>query len=380
MIFFPVPAALAAAVWLASTLLRATAQNALGSSGPVVWTLPAASTVVAECYPLSIQFTSTSPPKNVSFFYYVGVQSEAGQRIELIHSYPESQWVDASTVYAASSASVPIAAGSMIALQVVGYDNVPSFLTDITVQPNTDTSCITSPDQQGAADYNYLSRQPATTTVSPATTAAPNPPPASDPAPSATTSSPSSTPTLPAASAASSPASSPSSTSLSHSAEDSPASSGSPSSPTSQSAESTSASVTPLAANAPGSTTSSTPQTLPASSATSKHSSTGIIVGALLAALVGLAVAIGTILWVVRRRNQRRMADARDLRSAAPYDVAPPPIREVDAGRIDPERAPPQYPERLPPQYDDIPGSDSGPSSARTSGKGPRPHPNLNYL
>ncbi|KAJ7844124.1 hypothetical protein B0H14DRAFT_2777695 [Mycena olivaceomarginata] len=165
MVFF-LAAALAASIWTLSAA-------AFPSQGSVVWSAPAPPAVVAECYPLSIQFTSSIAPRNISFFYYVGSQSYAGQTIVPITTWPQSQWVDVTTVFTAFSPSVPVAAGTMIALRVMAYDDSPSYLLQIVIQPNTDTSCITSAYQRGTADYNRYPRQPATTTVSPTTLASP---------------------------------------------------------------------------------------------------------------------------------------------------------------------------------------------------------------
>ncbi|KAF7349009.1 hypothetical protein MVEN_01422000 [Mycena venus] len=361
---FLVPAALLAVVWATSAILPVAA---FPSQGVVVWSAPAATAVVAECYPLSIQFTSPTAPRNISFFYYVGSQSWAGQTIVPIDTWPQSQWVDANTVYTAFSPSVPIAAGTMVALRVMGYDDLPSYLHEIVIQPNTDSSCITSAYQRGVADYNRYPQQPATTTVSPTTA---TPPGQVNPTTKPAASTPN-TPTpdpKPSTGGTTTPRTSPSNTPSTPPS--SPPSSGKPSSTGASTASSggqsadfaVSPNTQPVAANAP----TFSPTTLPSmSSSTSKRSSPGLIAGTIIAAVVALALIAALILWLVRRQNKRRMAAERK-RATAPYNVAPPPIREVDAGRfvfLEPER--------LPPQYDDIAGSGaSGLQGTSNSGSG----------
>jgi hypothetical protein len=62
-------------------------------------------------------------------------------------------------------------------------------------------------------------------------------------------------------------------------------------------------------------------------------------------------LATACILFFVRRRNRRLRIRERE-RATTAYDVAPPPIQEVDAGRVVLSAAQ----ERLPPQYEAITG------------------------
>ncbi|KAJ6459592.1 hypothetical protein C8R45DRAFT_1030505 [Mycena sanguinolenta] len=291
-------------------------EGAFPTQGSAVWLAPGAGPVIAECYPLSIEFTTPVPTRNVSFFYYVGAQTDADQTIVPVITWPESMWISTSTLYSVQVASVPVAAGTMMALQVVNYDNSESYLHAIVVQPNVDDSCITSAYQRGISHYNRFAASSATTTVS-----------------SNMISSPSS-----GASTSSTPKS-----------------------------------------NAP----SSTQNTTSTSPAAHKKSNSGVIAGATIAALAGLALAAAVGAWFARRHLVRRA----DKHSAAPnpafiqpttsfivepYVPTPPPprrtIQEVDGGPL-----PEDEPERLPPVYSEISGSSGtqSPSIATTTVTGP---------
>ncbi|KAJ6578167.1 hypothetical protein B0H19DRAFT_1371121 [Mycena capillaripes] len=356
------PAAFAAFVWITSIFLSTTAL-VFPVHGAAVWIAPTPATIVAECYPLTVQFTSPVPIRNVSFFYYIGKQGYPGQTIVPIETWPQSAWVNANTVYTAFSESVPVAAGTMIALQVVGWDSSTGFLNEIMVQPNTDASCITSAYQHGIDDYDGFAIPPITTTVSPTTLRSPDPVPLTTLQPPPTSTSTPVIPTPSADGASKSPAAVLSSTPSAQ--RSSPPSSGSPQNATFIIPQgSTSPTATPSAdfAAAPNaSTTTSLPTGVSsgAFSGASKHPSSSLIAGAIIAALVVLVLTALTGVWCLRRHNRRRMAEARRVAYLAePYGLPPPPIREVDAGAV-PLALGFGQPERLPPQYDEISGSSS---------------------
>ncbi|KAJ7438822.1 hypothetical protein B0H11DRAFT_2103741, partial [Mycena galericulata] len=161
------PTVLAAILCVASTLIGVAS---FPTQGGATWLRPTSTDIIAECYPLTIKFTSPVAPHNISFWYYVGAQTDAGQTTPLITSWAKSEWVNGSTLYSVVSPSLPVAAGTMMALSIIDYDNTYSFLHQLVVQPNTDTSCITTADQYGIPSYNGLAEEPATTTVSPPAT------------------------------------------------------------------------------------------------------------------------------------------------------------------------------------------------------------------
>ncbi|KAF7349994.1 hypothetical protein MVEN_01300900 [Mycena venus] len=352
--FFPAATAVVDFIWAASIFLQV---SAVGTHGAAIWIAPTSNTVVAECYPLSIQFTSPVAARNISFFYYVGKQGYPGQTIILITTWPESTWVNASTVYTASSASVPVAAGTMIALRIMDYDDSPSFLNQIVIQPNTDTSCITDASQFGIPTYNNYPAQPASTTVSPSkpeSTGGPILPPVTssdtttapvDPKPSADSTS------NPAPTHSSAPSSS--SSSSTSSARNATSSAATNPSTVSQSVDFTASSNTPSAVNFPAGVSGSSP----------KRPSSALIAGTAVAATIGLILTVAAGAWFVRCHNRHRIAEVQNRATyiARPYAVPPPPIREVDAGMLVFGE-----PERLPPQYDEIAGS---PSTGSDRGK-----------
>ncbi|KAJ7790681.1 hypothetical protein B0H14DRAFT_3891064 [Mycena olivaceomarginata] len=291
MVFF-LAAALAASIWTLSAA-------AFPSQGSVVWSAPA--------------------PPAVSY---------AGQTIAPITTWPQSQWVDATTVFTAFSPSVPVAAGTMSAAR--------DGLRRLAVR--------------GTADYNRYPRQPATTTVSPTTLASP----AGTPTHSSTVSP---DPKPPGSTENTAPTIAPASPSSAGKASAGSASASALISPTTLAAN-----TLPIAGSSSNSIFSSSPDTLPLpsgsssastldSASKSKHSSTGLIVGAIVGAILSLVLATACILFFVRRRNRRLRIRERE-RATTAYDVAPPPIQEVDAGRVVLSAAQ----ERLPPQYEAITG------------------------
>ncbi|KAJ7465950.1 hypothetical protein FB451DRAFT_1261441 [Mycena latifolia] len=304
--------------WIAPTLLLAAA---FPSKGSAIWIAPAPTAVIAECYPLSIQFTSPVAPNNISFFYYVGVQTSAGETVVPIATWPESMWKDGSTSYSAYVASVPIAAGTMMALRIWNYDGSKSYLLQIVLQPNTDESCITSANQQGAADYNgLLSRLPATTTVSPATRSS-SPVPASVTLPTSSSTSSSIVRSPATSSVAAPPNPTGTATSVAAAAVTSSSSGDIVSSSASQSNSSPPSASTPLAASLNSPSTTSVP---------SKPSNrAAIIAGTTIASLLGLSLA-ATAGACYARRQHRRMAEVKE-RAADPF-VQREVIREVDGG------------------------------------------------
>ncbi|KAJ7037672.1 hypothetical protein C8F04DRAFT_404029 [Mycena alexandri] len=322
-------------------LLTALPTLAFPTQGAATWMAPAANAIVAECYPLSIQFASPVPAHNISFYYYYGAQTVAAETYIPITVWPQSQWVDANTLYKVDVASVPVAAGTMMALNVQNYDSTLSWVHAIVVQPNTDNSCITSVKQQGIPDYNHYPVTPITTTVSPVV-ATPATPPSSSPsvpvAPTKGTPSDSTTPKTPAApSSALHTASAPSATA---SAPVTPPTTN-PSSPTS----------VPDGAGAP-----STDPALRNGAAKGTTDHTPIIAGVTVGGLVLLVLAGAISIWCMRRRRRQHTAMMEKRVSLVePYGASrsvprfrPAPIQEVDGGDF-------MEPDRLPPQYDDIP-------------------------
>ncbi|KAJ7186069.1 hypothetical protein C8R46DRAFT_1289596 [Mycena filopes] len=350
--------------WVLLTALPALTA-AFPSQGHATWVAPAANDVVAECYPLSIQFASPVPPHNISFYYYYGAQTRAAETYVLITSWPQSQWVDGTTLYKVDVPSVPVAAGTMMALNVQNYDSSLSWLHAIVVQPNTDDSCITSVKQQGIGDYNHYPVTPITTTVSPATTAAAPPPSSTSPAPNKDTS--------PSSTAAKSPtvSSSPSATANAPSAAVAKPS-GSPSASPSATLLADVAS-TAVAAALP------TDPALTDASAKSTTNHTPIIAGVIIGVLLLLVFGGAAGIWVMRQRRRQRTAVAEKRVSSAlePYartrhvpTFRPAPIQEVDGGEFTPE------PDRLPPSYDDILHSPTSVTMSAASTTDTNPSPN----
>ncbi|KAJ7749411.1 hypothetical protein B0H16DRAFT_1725061 [Mycena metata] len=356
---------------------------AFPTQGAATWVAPAANAVVAECYPLSIQFASPVPAHNISFYYYYGAQTVAAETYVPIASWPQSQWVDASTLYKVDVASVPVAAGTMMALNVQNYDLTLSWLHAIVVQPNTDTSCITSVKQNGIPDYNHYPVTPITTTVSPAvaTPVAPAPPTSSPSVPTAPTSPPKDTPSGSTTSKAPGAPSSPSGTG---SAPTGIATASAPSAP--PTANSSSPTSEPNGASATLGASTDPAIGNGAVKGTTNH--TPIIAGVIIGALVLIVLAGAASIWCMRRRRRQRTAMLEKRVSLVeaysaprpPPRFRPAPIQEVDGGDF-------MEPDRLPPQYDDIPRSrvsylgtqsttDTNPSESTESATEFTPSPN----
>ncbi|KAF8205939.1 hypothetical protein K438DRAFT_1756675 [Mycena galopus ATCC 62051] len=301
--------------------------------GPAEWISPTPATMVAECYPLSIAFTSAVAPKSISFYYYTNTATPSILPVP-IASWPESMWVNTTTVFTAQIDSVPIAAGTMITLMVSDWsDQSVSYDHQSTVQPNTDPFCITSQSQYGLPEFNDLPILPASTTVSP---------PSSSVAPS-------------------------------------PGLSSADSSSTSSAGSSTSS----VGLSTSSATPSGTPSILSVPTA-KKSNRAGIIAGATIAALAGLALAAAAGIWfsrhqpardallaeksgnfggeVVRNPTRNTPGPTYIAENYVPSVLsAPAPIQEVDGGAV-----PMQEPERLPPQYNDmISAASSGRSEQR---------------
>ncbi|KAJ7030774.1 hypothetical protein C8F04DRAFT_1093427, partial [Mycena alexandri] len=75
-----------AMTWLWTILAALTPAAAVFPQGGATWLAPTNSTVVAECYPFSIEFTNPVPPQNISLFYYYGAKGAAGRTVVLIAS------------------------------------------------------------------------------------------------------------------------------------------------------------------------------------------------------------------------------------------------------------------------------------------------------